>query len=114
MCSVSRHARRIAFVDSGASARDLLRDRLRDVERGAVGNDVADEPDLLRLERGDRRGTTSRMSIACVYGIWRGSRHAEPPSGKRPRLASHTPKIALSPATRMSVPCRISVPPATA
>ena len=55
-----------------------------------------------------------RMSIAIVYGIWRGSRIAEPPSGKRPRLPSQTPKIAPSPATRMSVPCSISVPPATA
>ncbi len=54
------------------------------------------------------------MSIAIVYGIWRGSRIAEPPRGKRPRLPSHTPKIAPSPATRMSVPCSISVPPATA
>jgi len=54
------------------------------------------------------------MSIACVYGIWRGKRHADPPSGNSPRFASHTPKIALSPAMRISVPCRISVPPATA
>ncbi len=52
--------------------------------------------------------------MACVYGIWRGRRHAEPPSGNSPRRASHTPKIAPSPATRMSVPWRISVPPATA
>jgi len=56
----------------------------------------------------------NKMSIAMVYGIWRGSRHAEPPSGNRPRLASQTPKIAPSPAMRMSVPCSISVPPATA
>ena len=56
----------------------------------------------------------SRMSIACVYGICLGSRHAEPPSGNSPRFASKMPKVALCPATRMSVACRISVPPATA
>jgi hypothetical protein len=56
----------------------------------------------------------SRISAASVYGIWRRKRIVEPPSGKRPRFASVTPKTADSPATRMSVPCRISVPPATA
>ena len=49
-----------------------------------------------------------------VYGIWRSSRTAEPPIGYRLHLASEMPNLALSPATRMSVPCRISVPPAMA
>ena len=56
----------------------------------------------------------SRSSAATVYGICRGSRTAEPPSGKSPQRASDTPNRALSPATRMSVACRISVPPAIA
>jgi hypothetical protein len=56
----------------------------------------------------------SNSSAATVYGIWRGSRTAEPPSGNRPQRASDTPNRALSPATRMSVACRISVPPAMA
>ena len=112
MCSVSRHACRIAWVESGAfaatwSASSSARQRL------PVGCDLSDEADLLRFGRGIG-GHASRMSIASVYGICRGSRHADPPSGKSPRFASHTPKIALSPATRMSVPCSISVPPATA
>ena len=55
-----------------------------------------------------------RTSIATVYGIWRTSRTAEPPSGYRPQRASETPNFAERPATRMSVPCRISVPPAMA
>ncbi len=49
-----------------------------------------------------------------MYGIWRGNRTAEPPIGYRLHLASEIPNFALSPATRMSVPCRISVPPAIA
>ena len=56
----------------------------------------------------------SRMSAATVYGIWRGSRTAEPPSGNSPQRASETPNRALSPATRTSVAWRISVPPAIA
>ena len=52
--------------------------------------------------------------MAMVYGIWRRRRTVEPPRGKSPRLASKTPKTALSPATRMWVAWRISVPPATA
>ena len=49
-----------------------------------------------------------------MYGICRGSRTADPPSGKSPQRASEMPNLALSPATRMSVACRISVPPAIA
>ena len=30
--------------------------------------------------------------MATVYGIWRRRRHADPPRGNRPRLASQTPK----------------------
>ena len=56
----------------------------------------------------------SSRSQAIVYGIWRTSRTAEPPIGYRLHLASEMPNLALSPATRMSVPCRISVPPAMA
>ena len=52
--------------------------------------------------------------MATVKGIWRRRRTVEPPSGNRPRRASKTPNLALSPATRMSVAWRISVPPATA
>ena len=52
--------------------------------------------------------------MATVKGIWRRSRTVEPPRGNSPRRASNTPNLALSPATRMSVACRISVPPATA
>src|SRR4051812_4050930 len=37
-----------------AARGDLLGDRLRGVERGAVGHDPADETDLLRLDRADR------------------------------------------------------------
>ena len=53
----------------------------------------------------------SSRSAATVYGIWRTSRTAEPPSGKSPQRASETPNLALRPATRMSVAWRISVPP---
>ncbi len=56
----------------------------------------------------------SRISAAIVYGIWRRRRTADPPIGYSDHLASETPKVADSPATRMSVPCRISVPPAMA
>ena len=56
----------------------------------------------------------SSMSQAMVYGICRTRRTAEPPIGYRLHLASEIPNFALSPATRMSVPCRISVPPAMA
>ena len=56
----------------------------------------------------------SRMSAATVYGIWRWRRTAEPPIGYSDQRASDTPKRVLSPATRMSVPWRISVPPAIA
>ena len=52
--------------------------------------------------------------MAIVYGICRRRRTVEPPSGNSPRLASNTPNVAPSPATRMSVAWRISVPPATA
>ena len=52
--------------------------------------------------------------MATVKGICRRSRTVDPPSGNRPRRASKTPNFALSPATRMSVAWRISVPPATA
>jgi hypothetical protein len=54
------------------------------------------------------------ISAAIVYGICRGSLTAEPPSGYRLHFASATPNFADSPAIRMSVPCRISVPPAIA
>ena len=56
----------------------------------------------------------SSISAAIVYGICRGSRTADPPSGNSPQRASETPNRALSPATRTSVAWRISVPPATA
>ena len=56
----------------------------------------------------------SSRSAATVYGICRGSRTAEPPSGNSPQRASETPNRALAPATLMSHACRISVPPATA
>src|SRR6516162_10916175 len=56
----------------------------------------------------------SSKSAATVYGICRGSRTADPPSGNSPQRASETPNRALSPATRMSVAWSISVPPATA
>ena len=56
----------------------------------------------------------SSRSQAIVYGIWRTRRTAEPPIGYRLHFASEMPNFALSPATRMSVPCRISVPPAMA
>ena len=56
----------------------------------------------------------SRMSAAAAYGICRRNRTAEPPIGYSDQRASDTPNRALSPATRMSVPCRISVPPAMA
>ena len=56
----------------------------------------------------------SSRSAATVYGTCRGSRTAEPPSGNSPQRASEMPNRALSPATRMSVACRISVPPAIA
>ena len=95
MCSVSRHARRIAIVDSGASGRDLLASSLATCERLALGHDLADEPDLLRLARGDRRGNATGCPSPACTGSGVGRRQAEPPSGNRPRLASHTPKIAL-------------------
>ena len=56
----------------------------------------------------------SRISAALVCGIWRGRRTAEPIIGYSDHRASDTPKRALRPATRMSVPRRISVPPAMA
>ncbi|SIM44610.1 Uncharacterised protein [Mycobacteroides abscessus subsp. abscessus] len=56
----------------------------------------------------------NKMSQATVYGIWRGSRTADPPIGYRLHFTSETPNLALSPATRISVACRISVPPAIA
>ena len=59
------------------------------------------------------RAVSSR-SMATVKGIWRRRRTVEPPSGNRPRRASKTPNLAPSPATRISVAWRISVPPATA
>ncbi len=51
--------------------------------------------------------------MALQYGIWRGRRTVEPPIGKRLHFTSARPKRASSPATRMSVQVRISVPPAT-
>ncbi|CAM5696838.1 hypothetical protein SCALM49S_08238 [Streptomyces californicus] len=48
-----------------------------------------------------------------MRGIWRGRRTVEPPIGKRPRRTSKSPNTAPAPAMRMSVPWRISVPPAT-
>ena len=62
----------------------------------------------------DTSRAVSRRSMATVKGIWRRSRTVDPPRGNRPRRASNTPNLALSPATRMSVAWRISVPPATA
>ena len=56
----------------------------------------------------------SRISAACVYGIWRRRRTADPAIGYSDQRASLTPKRADSPATRMSVPCSSSVPPAIA
>ena len=56
----------------------------------------------------------SSRSAATVYGICRGSRTAEPPSGNSPQRASEMPNRAPCPATRMSHACRISVPPAIA
>ena len=56
----------------------------------------------------------SSRSQAMVYGIWRTRRTADPPIGYRLHLASEMPNLALSPATLISVPCRISVPPAIA
>ena len=56
----------------------------------------------------------SSRSAATVYGICRGRRTADPPSGNRPQRASEMPNRALSPATRISAACRISVPPAMA
>ena len=56
----------------------------------------------------------SSRSAATVYGICRGSRTADPPSGNSPQRASEMPNRALSPATLMSHACRISVPPAMA
>src|ERR1700757_1991456 len=59
-------------------------------------------------------GPVSSRSHATVWGICRTSRTAEPPIGYRLHLASEMPNLALSPAMRMSVACRISVPPAIA
>jgi len=56
----------------------------------------------------------SSRSAATVYGIWRTSRTADPPSGNSPQRASETPNRALWAATLMSHACRISVPPAMA
>ena len=56
----------------------------------------------------------SRISAACVYGICRRRRTAEPPIGYSDQRTSLTPKRADSPAMRMSVCWRISVPPAIA
>ena len=55
-----------------------------------------------------------RISIALVYGICRRRRTVEPPIGNSARWTSASPNSALSPAMRMSVAWRISVPPATA
>ena len=69
-----------------------------------------DKPDMEVWLRREPIGVVA----AIVYGIWRESRTVEPPNGKSPRRTSATPKVALSPATRMSCAWRISVPPATA
>ncbi len=51
--------------------------------------------------------------MAAGYGIWRGSRTVVPPPANRPRLGSITANVAVSDATRISVPPSISMPPAT-
>jgi len=55
----------------------------------------------------------SRISIALANGICRASRTVEPPIGKRACFTSAIAKRASSAATRMSVACSISMPPAT-
>ena len=54
----------------------------------------------------------SRISIAIAQGIWRTSRTVEPPIGNRLRFTSEIARRASSATIRMSVACRISVPPA--
>ena len=113
MYSVSRQARRIAWVDSGPQAATCS--ATARAASSAVPSGTTRPMSPIRSASVAGTGfDDSRMSIAIVYGIWRGSRIAEPPSGNRPRLPSHTPKVAFSPAMRMSVPWSISVPPATA
>ena len=51
--------------------------------------------------------------MAAGQGTWRGRRTVVPPPAKSPRLGSITPKVAVSLATRRSVPPSISMPPAT-
>ena len=51
--------------------------------------------------------------MAAGQGIWRGRRTVVPPPANSPRLGSITPNVAVSLATRRSVPPSISMPPAT-
>ena len=51
--------------------------------------------------------------MAAGQGTCRGSRTVVPPPANSPRLGSITPKVAVSLATRRSVPPSISMPPAT-
>ena len=51
--------------------------------------------------------------MAAGHGIWRGRRTVVPPPANRPRFGSITAKVAVSLATRRSVPPSISMPPAT-
>ena len=64
--------------------RPVVVDHVGDLERllecGAVGDDVPDQPVRQGLRGGDVAAVSS-MSQAIVYGIWRGSRTAEPPIG---------------------------------
>ncbi len=54
----------------------------------------------------------SMISMALVHGICRVRRTVVPAIGNRPRCTSVSPILAPSAATRMSVACRISRPPA--
>jgi hypothetical protein len=92
---------------------DPLRDLARLGERLSVGHHVTDEAEIVGAPRRDR-GARDEHLDRDVYGIWRGRRTVEPAIGNSPRCTSVTPNSAPSAATRMSVPWRISVPPASA
>jgi len=111
--SVSRRVRRIACTASGPLA--AINSASSSALRSAwpSGTTWPINPISLASAAWMCRPVNSR-SAATVYGIWRVSRTAEPPSGNSPQRGSDTPKRALCPATRMSVACKISVPPAIA
>jgi hypothetical protein len=82
-------------------------------QRLAVGHDVTDQPISLASAAVMCRPVSSRSRPPCT-GSGAPAAPRSRPSGTGSTCASETPNLALSPATRMSVPCRISVPPAIA